>query len=64
MPKISPKTILNKSFLEISKNIQKIELIKKEILDASKIIEQTIKKNKVFFCGNGDWKIVHQKINL
>ncbi len=53
MPKISPKTILNKSFLEISKNIQKIELIKKEILDASKIIEQTIKKNKVFFCGNG-----------
>jgi len=51
--KISPKTILNKSFLEINLNVQKLKFIRNEILNASKIIEQTIKKNKVFFCGNG-----------
>ena len=53
MSKVSPKNILDKSFIEINTNVQKLKFIRNEILNASKIIEQTIKKNKVLFCGNG-----------
>lgn len=53
MPKISSKTILKKSFLEIKKNIQKLELIEEDVLKASNMILKTIKNNKVLFCGNG-----------